>query len=265
MKFVLPLALAAALVTSASANCAQVGNTQAENIFLEYDCLPDVSPKRMSSRKSLGCTGRQGIKEATNICKLYISRGFDDRCPRSLRGYMQDMQDECYDNVERGKHDRLRKRRGISLCGSRHFFAHSHDLPLPDVQRLTAISLTHRKNHPRCWKSSCIFFSLSDRDLFPHITRRSCGPGNSDYEEGRSITRNVGISCALLDFGEIEVNDELARRRANNCVRRGAMDELDRIKRSCNTGPPPSPTRRPTRRRPTRRPTPRPNRRRPTT
>ena len=54
-----------------------------------------------------------------------------------------------------------------------------------------------------------------------------------DYQTGVRITKDLKISCSFVDFGNLEIQQELAKRNANACVREGAMDELNRIKRRC--------------------------------
>lgn len=54
-----------------------------------------------------------------------------------------------------------------------------------------------------------------------------------DYDMGVQITKRLGISCWDLDFGNIRIQEELVKRRANNCVKKGAFDEFNRIKHRC--------------------------------
>ena len=61
----------------------------------------------------------------------------------------------------------------------------------------------------------------------------TCSPGNSDYGEGVQITKDLDISCASLDSGNIAMQEELARRNANDCVHKGAGDEFFRIREAC--------------------------------
>ena len=62
----------------------------------------------------------------------------------------------------------------------------------------------------------------------------TCSPGDSDYEEGVQITKDLDISCDSLDSGNIAMQEELDLRNANDCVHKGASDEIFRIMETCS-------------------------------
>ena len=81
----------------------------------------------------------------------------------------------------------------------------------------------------------CEYFFLTHSNP----TRRSpsrCKRGNRNFDSGVRLTQNLDISCSFVDFGDIAIQEELAKRNANSCVRRGAYDEFNRIKGRCGKG-----------------------------
>ena len=94
MKLIIPSALAAALVSPASASCANRGNSAASRIMDTNDCFPP--PTGSASSDSNACSD---LSVAERICKIYIGQKYDTWCEYS--GVSQrEMKHKCWNEVQ---------------------------------------------------------------------------------------------------------------------------------------------------------------------
>ena len=93
MKLIIPSALAAALVSPASASCAIRGNNAATRILLDNGCFPPA-PGRASS--SDDCNN---LSDAEIICKIYIDNNYSSWCYGDFPS-LSSLKRKCWNEVQ---------------------------------------------------------------------------------------------------------------------------------------------------------------------
>eukprot|EP00578_Thalassiosira_sp_NH16_P022050 CAMPEP_0181100030 /NCGR_PEP_ID=MMETSP1071-20121207/12976_1 /TAXON_ID=35127 /ORGANISM="Thalassiosira sp., Strain NH16" /LENGTH=138 /DNA_ID=CAMNT_0023182733 /DNA_START=42 /DNA_END=458 /DNA_ORIENTATION=+ len=100
MKLIIPSALAAALVSSASASCAIRGNNAASRIMGDNGCFPPPSVKALSSDDC------NNLNDAERICEIYIDNNYSSWCEyssaslSSLKRKLSSLKRKCWNNVQ---------------------------------------------------------------------------------------------------------------------------------------------------------------------
>jgi len=290
MKLIIPSALAAALVSPASASCAIRGNNAATRILGNNGCFP---PPSGSASSSDDCNN---LSDAERICKIYIDNNYSSWCYGDDVPSLSSLKRKCWNNVQ------LLDEEDSGAEEEANFWEDSGDEEDEDAPVL-AVDTANTYLRASCGKytagtaaaqagvnivnklwldsgkdcryatrqfSSDVQSALNaefpnncrDTGAFdanasgvrsgqnymnriisdcsqpvPRPTRppqtRGCSKGNPDYDQGVRITTNLKISCPFVDFADISIQEELAKINANNCVRRGAYAEFDKIKRGC--------------------------------
>jgi len=291
MKLIIPSALAAALVSPASATCAIRGNNAAATIMTDNGCFP--GPTGGDSSSSDACSD---LREAARICKIFIGINYSSWCGRGAP-FIDTLKSSCANAV------RYLDGEDSGAEEEAYFWDGSGDEEDEDAPVLAVDTANTYQRGARCGKytagtaaaqagvnivnklwldsgkdcryatrqfSSDVQSALNaefpnncrDTGAFdanasgvrsgqnymnriisdcsqpvPRPTRppqtRGCSKGNPDYDQGVRITTNLKISCPFVDFADISIQEELAKINANNCVRRGAYAEFDKIKRGC--------------------------------
>ena len=97
MKLIIPSVFAAALVTSASADCIDVGNSAASMVMFAAGC----SPPNTRNTSSGSCDDHPSVIEA---CKIYIDREFSSWC-NNVPANKRQLKDQCGPYVPRELQD----------------------------------------------------------------------------------------------------------------------------------------------------------------
>ena len=93
MKLIIPSALAAALVSPASASCAIRGNNAATRILRNNDCFP---PPSSSDSSSDDCNN---LSDAERSCKIYIDNNYSSWCYGDFPS-LSSLKSKCWNNVQ---------------------------------------------------------------------------------------------------------------------------------------------------------------------
>ncbi|EJK76264.1 hypothetical protein THAOC_01986, partial [Thalassiosira oceanica] len=128
MKFVFSSAIfaAAALVTSASANCTERGNSAASDVMSGYGCIPATTGQDTSS--STSCDDPD---HAETICNEFISINYDSWC-EGLGVPQKVLQNQCWYQVRENEESGAKEEAGFREDGG-----HEEDEDVP-VQAVNA-------------------------------------------------------------------------------------------------------------------------------